>query len=73
MGQCRLERSDRRAALIAYLDNTHASQGVHLASAPSTSPFPEKPRQLDATRQTVQSDASRLGLSELWAYMRADV
>jgi hypothetical protein len=29
-------------ALIAYLDITHASQGVHLLLAPSTSPFPDK-------------------------------
>jgi hypothetical protein len=34
----------------------------------------KNPDSLDVARQTVRSDAwSRLGLSELWAYMRADV
>jgi hypothetical protein len=29
-------------ALMAHLDTEHASQGVHFASAPSTSPFPDQ-------------------------------
>jgi hypothetical protein len=29
-------------ALKAHLDTEHASQGVHFASAPSTSPFPDQ-------------------------------